>query len=172
MTGPAEGDGSARKTKGQKRLERILEQVPAAREQLLAALDDIGSRLTVDAIQGAMQSGDPRERNKVAVIERELDVLIAYLEELASRGLSEGQRIGAIDSRTGRPWTALAELEVISGAAARRLENVKDMRNELAHAYPPASWRALHQAVETLLAELDSYVVKLTDWFDAEGILP
>lgn len=170
--GDVAGDGSARRTKGQKRLERIFEEVPAAREQLLAALDDIGPRFTVDAIQEAMKSGDPRERNKVAVIERELDVLIVYLEELASRGLSEGQRIGAIDSRTGRPWTVLAELEVISTAAATRLENVKDMRNELAHAYPPASWRALHQAVEALLAELDNYVVKLSDWLDAKGLLP
>lgn len=168
--GTADG-GSARKTKGQKRLERILEQIPIAREQLLAALEDLGWQFTVDAIKGAMQSGDPRERNKVAVIERELDVLIAYLEELASRGLAEGQRIGAVDPRAGRPWEALAELQVISATGANRLENVKDMRNELAHAYPPVSWRALHQAVEILLAELDGYVVKVSDWLDAQGIL-
>jgi hypothetical protein len=31
-----------------------------------------------------MQPADPRERNRVAVIERELDVLIAYLDELAT----------------------------------------------------------------------------------------
>jgi uncharacterized protein with HEPN domain len=45
------------------------------------------------------------------------------------------------------------------------------MRNELAHAYPPVSWRALHQAVETLLEELDPYKVKLADWLQQRGIL-
>lgn len=170
--GHAADGGSTRKTKGQKRVERILEEIPVAREQLLAAVDDLGAQFTVDAIKQAVQSGDPRERNKVAVIERELDVLIAYLEELASRGLSEGRRIGAIDTRAGRAWETLAELQVISAAGANRLENVKDMRNELSHAYPPASWRALHQAVETLLAELDRYVVKVADWLDEQGILP
>jgi uncharacterized protein YutE (UPF0331/DUF86 family) len=163
--------GPPRRTKGQKRLERILEEISIAREQLLAAIDDLAPQFTVTAIQEAMQSGDPRERNKVAVIERELDVLIAYLEELASRGLAEGQRLGVIPKGEGHPLERLAELHVISGASATRLQNVKDMRNELAHAYPPLSWRALHQAVESLLAELDSYKVKVSDWLEERGIL-
>jgi len=33
------------------------------------------------------------------------------------------------------------------------------------------SWRALHQAVETLLSELDSYKVKLADWLEERGVL-
>lgn len=45
------------------------------------------------------------------------------------------------------------------------------MRNELAHAYPPVSWRALHQAVEILLDDLDSYKVKIYDWLQESGIL-
>jgi uncharacterized protein YutE (UPF0331/DUF86 family) len=167
--GPASGPG--RRTKGQKRLERILGEIPMAREQLLAAIDDLAPRFDVSAIQEAMQSGDPRERNKVAVIERELDVLIAYLEELASRGLAEGQRLGVVAKDAGGPLERLAELHVISRASATRLQNVKDMRNELAHAYPPASWRALHQAVESLLAELDRYKVKVSDWLEERGIL-
>jgi uncharacterized protein with HEPN domain len=52
-----------------------------------------------------------------------------------------------------------------------RLQNVKDMRNELAHAYPPVSWRALHQTVKTLLEELDPYKVKLADWLRQRGVL-
>lgn len=82
------------------------------------------------------------------MIERELDVLIVYLEELASRGLAEGQRVGALPKSPGRPLDRLAELRVISTASATRLQNIKDMRNELADAYPPVSWRALHQAAE------------------------
>lgn len=159
------------RSKGQKRLERILQEIPAAREQLLAAIEDLSPQFDVAAIQEAMQSGDPRERNKVAVIERELDVLIAYLEELASRGLAEGQRIGTVPRGDGHPIERLAELKVISRAAAQRLQGVKDMRNQLAHAYPPVSWRSLHQAVEALLAELDRYKVKVADWFKSSGIL-
>ena len=60
---------------------------------------------------------------------------------------------------------------MISKPSATRLQNVKDMRNELAHAYPPVSWRALHQAVETLLEELDAYKVKLADWLQQGGVL-
>jgi uncharacterized protein YutE (UPF0331/DUF86 family) len=151
-------------TKGQIRLKRILEQIPVAREQLLVAVEDLGPSFDVAAIQAAMQSGDPRERNKVAVVERELDVLVAYLEELASRGLSEGRRMGVVPTGTGRAFNQLAELGVISEAVARRLADVKDLRNQLAHAYPPANWRSLHQAVEVLGAEMDSYAVKVADW--------
>ncbi len=168
----ASGSGPARgRSKGQKRLERILREIPAAREQLLVAIEDLSPQFDVAAIQEAMQSGDPRERNKVAVIERELDVLIAYLEELASRGLSEGQRIDVVPRGTGHPVERLAELSVISQAAAQRLQDIKEMRNQLAHAYPPASWRSLHQAVEALLAELDGYKVKVADWLESSGIL-
>ena len=166
------GGEPRRGTKGQRRLEHVLAQIPSIREQLLAAIDDLGASFTVAAIQSAAQSGDPRERNKVAVIERELDVLIVYLEELASRGLAEGQRLGALPKGPGRPWDRLAELRVISTAGATRLQNVKDMRNELAHAYPPVSWRALHQATEALLDELDSYKAKVADWLAEHGILP
>jgi DnaJ-domain-containing protein 1 len=158
-------------TKGQKQLNHILERIPVAREQLLAAIEDLAPDFDVAAIQAAAQSSDPRERNKVAVIERELDILIAYLEELASRGLAEAQRHDPSVRSTGSTWERLAELRVISKPAATRLQNVKDMRNELAHAYPPVSWRALHQAVETLLGELDPYKVKLADWLQQRGIL-
>lgn len=152
-------------TKGQMRLERIFEQIPVAREQLLVAVEDLGPGFDVAAIQTAMQSGDPRERNKVAVVERELDVLIAYLEELASRGLAEGRRLGVvIPAGAGRAFDRLADLGVISEAAAQRLTDVKDLRNQLAHAYPPANWRSLHQAVQVLRAEMDSYTVKVADW--------
>lgn len=170
-TGSSGGRGSARRTKGQKRLDHILERVPVAREQLLAAIDDLAPSFGVAAIQEAAQSADPRERNKVAVIERELDVLIAYMEELAARGLAEAQRLDKAARGADSPWERLAELRVISKATATRLQNIKDMRNELAHAYPPVSWRALHQAVEALLAELDAYKVKIADWLAAGGVL-
>jgi uncharacterized protein YutE (UPF0331/DUF86 family) len=172
MMGPTPGDAAepSRRTKGQKRLDHILERIPIAREQLLAAIEDLAPTLTIEAIKEAAQSSDPRERNKVAVIERELDILIAYLDELASRGLAEAQRHDAAIRGDGSPWERLAELRVISQAVATRLQNVKDMRNELAHSYPPASWRALHQAVEILLQELDSYKVKIADWLAEQGL--
>jgi uncharacterized protein YutE (UPF0331/DUF86 family) len=172
MGASTDGNEPARSTKGQRRLGHILGRMPAAREQLLAAVDDLAPNFSVAAIQEAAQSGDPRERNKVAVIERELDVLIAYMEELAARGLVEAQRLQAATRDTGSPWERLAELGVISKAAATRLQNVKDMRNELAHAYPPVSWRALHGAVEALLAELDPYKVKVAGWLTESGALP
>ncbi|HWM55847.1 MAG TPA: hypothetical protein VNO20_10715 [Solirubrobacterales bacterium] len=171
MSESSGSDTPPRRTKGQRRLEHVLERIPIAREQLLAAIDDLAPSFTVTAIQEAAQSGDPRERNKVAVIERELDVLVSYLEELASRGLAEAQRLGAISRDSEHPWESLANLGVILKAAATRLQAVKDMRNELAHAYPPASWQALHRAVEMLLSDLDSYKVKVYDWLVDCGVL-
>ncbi len=170
-TGSGDAARPSRRTKGQKRLDHILERIPSAREQLLVAIEDLAPSLTFEAIKEAAQSSDPRERNKVAVIERELDVLIAYLDELASRGLAEAQRNDPDLRGDGQAWDRLADLHVISGASAARLQNVKEMRNELAHAYPPVSWRALHQAVEILLEDLDSYKVKLADWLVDQGVL-
>lgn len=170
-TGSGDAADPSRRTKGQKRLDHILNRIPIAREQLLVAIEDLAPTLTVETIKEAAQSSDPRERNKVAVIERELDVLIAYLDELASRGLAEAQRRNPSIGGNGTPWERLAELQVISAAAASRLQNVKEMRNELAHAYPPVSWRALHQAVEILLEDLDSYKVKVADWLVDQGVL-
>lgn len=159
------------RSKGQKRLETILRQIPSAREQLLAAIDDLGPQFDVAAIRAAATSADPRERNEVAVIERELDVLVAYLEELAVRGLAEARRIGAIPKDKGQAFERLAELDVISQAAAQRLQDIKDIRNQFAHAYPPASWAALHEAVEALLRELDSYHVSVADWLKATDLV-
>jgi uncharacterized protein YutE (UPF0331/DUF86 family) len=153
------------------RLEGILKRIPEAREQLLAALEDLGPTFDLATIQAAMQSGDPRQRNRVAVIERELDVLIAYMEELASRGLAEAQRSGLIEKASGQPFERLADLRVITRAAAQRLQDIKDMRNALAHAYPPASWRSLHDAVQALCGELDSYTAKVGGWLESEGVL-
>ena len=170
-TGSGDAADPSRRTKGQKRLDHILNRIPIAREQLLVAIEDLAPTLTVETIKEAAQSSDPRERNKVAVIERELDVLIAYLDELASRGLAEAQRRNPSIGGNGTPWERLAELQVISAAAASRLQNVKEMGNELAHAYPPVSWRALHQAVEILLEDLDSYKVKVADWLVDQGVL-
>ncbi|HEV2791116.1 MAG TPA: hypothetical protein VGV69_07450 [Solirubrobacterales bacterium] len=165
--------GSASKpAKGQVRLAGILERIPVAREQLLVAIEDLGPAFDVAAIKAAATSADPRERNKVAVIERELDVLIAYMEELASRGLAEGKRLGVVPVEGGHPFERLADLGVIADASARRLQDVKDLRNKLAHAYPPGPWRALHQAVEVLRDELDGYTVKVGLWLRDTGILP
>lgn len=165
------GAGS-KPSKGQKRLERILVQIPPTREQLLAAVEDLAADFDVGAIRTAMESGDPRERNKVAVIERELDVLVAHLEELAARGLAEGQRLGVVPRGDGRPLERLAALSVISTATAEGLQDVKEMRNQLAHAYPPASWESLHRAVQVLLEEIDAYTVKVADWLVSSEILP
>jgi hypothetical protein len=159
------------RSKGQKRLETILRQIPAAREQLLAAIDDLGPELDVAAIEAAATSADPRERNKVAVIERGLDVLIAYLEELATRGLAEAQRTGSIPPSQSQGVGRLAELDVISDAAALRLRDIKDIRDTFAHAYPPASWRGLQEAVHLLLRELDSYTVAVTDWLRSTDVI-
>jgi hypothetical protein len=79
---------------------------------------------------------------------------------------------GAVEKEPGHPWECLAALGVISRRSAKRLQEAKEMRDELGHAYPPATWRALHDGVHMLLSELDRYLDRLAGWAAKEEILP
>ncbi len=158
-------------SKGQRRLNAIFEAIPRAREQLLVAVEEFDPDFDLDALLLAASSADAHERNKVAVVEREYEVLLNWLHELAARALAEGQRFGVLEKAPGHPWERLAALGVISQSSATRLQGAKELRDDLAHAYPPAGWRALHEGVQILLAELDRYVDRCAGWLAEEGIL-
>jgi uncharacterized protein YutE (UPF0331/DUF86 family) len=159
-------------SKGQRRLNAIFAGIPAAREQLLVAIDEFAPDFGLQTFIDAAQSPDAKERNKVAVVEREYEVLLNWCSELAARLLSEAQRLGIVDKEAGYPWQRLAALDVISTRSAERLQDAMEMRDTLGHAYPPANWRALHDGVETLLDELDRYVDRTAKWAVDEGVLP
>lgn len=170
----AASDESAkrRRSKNQKRLDTTIEAIPRAREQLSVAIEDLGTEFTATAIQAAADSPDPRERNKVSVIERQLQALVDWLEELAARSLAEGRRLGMVPKGAGHPWQRLADLGVISQRSATRLQDIKETRDEVVHVYPLIAWRILHQSVEDLLGGLDDYRVKVIDWLRETAILP
>jgi len=113
-----------------------------------------------------------RERNKVDTVERGTEKHINGMWEFASRALSEGVRLGVITKGGGSPWQQRADLKAISQATAHRLREAKDARNELAHLYPPNSYRVLHDATHIVLSELDDYVTRVSDWAVQNGILP
>jgi uncharacterized protein YutE (UPF0331/DUF86 family) len=158
-------------SKGQRRIGTILQEIPNAREQLLVAMEGFGGDFEKGGFLVAAQSPDARERNKVAVIERQYEVLLNWLGELATRALAEGQRLGVVDKSPGHSWERLAALGVISHISAKRLQEAKEMRNALGHAYPPANWRALHEGVLVLVDELDRYLDRFARWVSQEGIL-
>lgn len=164
-------DQTTRPSKGQRRINTILQRIPAAREQLLVAIESFPPDFSLAALIEAAKSTDARERNKVAVVEREYEVLLNWCNELAARLLAEGQRLGVLDTSSGYPWERLAALDVISSGSATRLQEAMEMRDDLAHAYPPANWTSLHDGVNTLLAELDRYIDRVARWAVAEGIL-
>ncbi|HST56101.1 MAG TPA: hypothetical protein VLJ42_09440 [Solirubrobacteraceae bacterium] len=159
-------------SKTQRRLHTILQAIPQAREQLLVAMEDFPPDFDLDAFVAAGQSMDARERNKVAVIEREYEVLLNWLHELAARALAEGQRLGVIEKESAHPWERLATVGAISRRSATRLREAKEMRDDLGHAYPLAGWKILHEGVLTLVKELDRYVTRFERWALVEGILP
>jgi uncharacterized protein YutE (UPF0331/DUF86 family) len=163
---------ATRLSKGQRRIGSILQEIPAAREQLLVAIEDFGDGFEQDAFLGAARSPNARERNKVAVVEREYEVLLNWLHELAARGLAEGQRLGVVDKFPGHVWERLAALGVISHDSAARLQRAKELRDMLGHAYPPPSWRSLHEGVLVLVDELDRYLVSFERWANDEELLP
>lgn len=159
-------------SKGQRRIAAILQEIPAAREQLLVVMEGFGSGFEEEELVAAAQSPDAHERNRVAIVERQYEVLLNWLGELAARGLAEGQRLGVVDKFPGRTWERLASLDVISHESAARLQKAKELRDILAHAYPAASWKTLHEGVLILVDELDSYLDSFKRWVYKEEILP
>jgi uncharacterized protein YutE (UPF0331/DUF86 family) len=159
-------------SKGQRRIGAILREVPAAREQLLVAMDELGADFAEERFLAAAQSPDVHERNRVTVVERLYEVLLNWLGELAARALAEGQRLGVVDKSPGYPWERLAALGAISLESAARLQKAKELRDILAHAYPPANWKTLHEGVLVLADELDRYLAGFERWVFREEILP
>jgi hypothetical protein len=159
-----------RPSKGQRRINTILQRIPAAREQLLVAMESFPPDFSLASLIAAAESTDARERNKTAVVEREYEVLLNWCNELAARLLAEGQRLGVVEKASGYPWERLATLKIISARSATNLQEAMDMLDDLAHAYPPANWRSLHEGVNTLLRELDRYIDQVARWATAEGI--
>jgi hypothetical protein len=158
-------------SKGQRRIATILKEIPGTREQLLVAMEEFAPDFDEGVFVSAAQSPDARERNKVAVVEREYEVLLNWLHELAARALAEGLRLGVVDKSDGPPWERLAALGAISHASAERLQEAREMRDALGHAYPPANWKALHEGVLVLAGELDRYLARFERWTRAEGIM-
>lgn len=157
-------------TKNERRIATVLARLPLAREQLLVALDEFGPKFDLDAFVAAAEHDDPIERNKVAVVERELDLITNLLEELAARALSEARRLGAVDKGADGAWEQLAAAKVIARSTADRLREAKDARNDLDHFYPPTSWIVVHDATTIVIAELDGYVTKVADWASGIGV--
>ncbi len=170
MNTPEDNRRRARLSKGQRRVNTILQRIPAAREQLLVAVEEFPPDFDLNAFVAAAESPDAKERNRVAVIEREYEVLLNWCNELAARLLSEGQRLGAVEKTSGYPWKRLAAIGAISERSANRLQEAMEMRDDLGHAYPPANWRALHEGVEILLGELDRYIDRTARWATEHGI--
>lgn len=150
----------------------VLARIPPAREQLIVAIEDVSPTFEPHALVTAARSPDPRKRNQVDTIERGTEKLINWMEELAGRALSEGVALDVVVKGTGSPWQRLTDLGVIAQSAADRLREAKDARNDLAHAYPLESYRALYDASNVVLALLDSYVTQVSDWAIRTGILP
>jgi uncharacterized protein YutE (UPF0331/DUF86 family) len=159
-------------SKGQRRIGAILQKIPAAREQLLVAIEVFGPDFAEERFVVAAQSPDVSERNRVAVVEHMYEVLLNWLHELAARALAEGQRLGMVDKSPGRPWERLAAFGVISHESAARLQKAKELRDILAHAYPPDNWKTLHEGVLVLVDELDPYVASFELWVSEEEVLP
>jgi hypothetical protein len=160
----------ARPTKNEKRIATILARLPPAREQLLVAMEEFGADFDVDAFIAAAEHEDPSQRNKVAVIEREIDLLTNLLEELAARTIGEARRLGAVDGGSTHPWTQLAAEKVIPISMAEKLREAKDTRNDLDHFYPPTNWKAVHHATQIVIHQLDGYVDRVVGWASDIGI--
>ena len=159
-------------SKGQRRIGLILRELPAVREQLLVAMEGFGPDFAEEPFLAAASSPDARERNRVAVVERLYEMLVNWLHELAARGLAEAQRLGVVDKSPGLALGTARRARRLSHESAARLQEVKELRDLLGHAYPPANWRTLHEGVLVLVDELDRYFAGFERWANDEGVLP
>lgn len=165
-SGRGSGGDSARVPKNLRRIDAILADLPKHRDALDAAMAEFGQDFDLEALQAAAASEDPVDRNKVAVVERDFEVLQNYLLELAERGLSEARRTGREAGTTGAdPFERMAEIGMIPETAARRLIDLQGTRNVIQHGYPVAV-PALHESVNALRTELGPFVERFSAWLD------
>lgn len=169
--GASSGGGAPhRRTKAERRIAAVLSYVPPAREQLLAAIEDVGGGFTVGQLVAAA-TGDARARNRIAALERDFELLVNWLEELAARGLAEAQRRGAVEKTTGTAFERLADARAISKRSAERLSAIRAIRDDLQHAYTPEQMAPLlHSGVAVLLDELDRFVDRYEKWARGGGL--
>jgi hypothetical protein len=158
------GKSSRRPTKGERRIASILAYIPPAREQLVAAMEPFGDEFDLERLTQAAR-GDAKARNAVAALERDFEVLVNWIDELATRGLAEATRRGAVEKSAGTGFERLNAAGVVSARSADRLGTLRAVRDELQHAYAPHAKAALlHRGVTALLAELDRFVDRFERW--------
>jgi len=163
-----DGPGQPRRSKAQRRIERILESLPAAREQLLVAVEDLGASPVAFADAGG--SRDARERNRLATVERVFEELVNWVDELAERALEEAWRRDLVPKVSGPPYGALADQGAISRALADQLEQAKALRDVFQHGYPPGDWEAARAVITAFPAQLDRFVDGFARWLDEIGL--
>jgi uncharacterized protein YutE (UPF0331/DUF86 family) len=120
----------------------------------------------------AASSTDPRERNKLAVVERVFEELVNWTDELAERALAEARRRNLGPKSPGPPYAALVEQGVISRGLAEQLEQAKDLRDVFQHGYPPRDWDAAHAVITALPRQLDRFIDGYARWLEGLGLLP
>jgi uncharacterized protein YutE (UPF0331/DUF86 family) len=170
VTRPGAGGRPSRRSKGQRRIEHILSRIPAAREQLIAAMERFGDRFELERLSAATVSDDAANRNDVAALERDYEVLVNWLDELAARGLSEALRLKAIEKTTGDAFERLGQAGAISKRSAARLVGLRRIRDDLQHAYPWERADLLHGAVNALVHEIDRFIDRYERWLREVGV--
>ena len=163
------GGAGPRRSKSQRRIEGVLASLPAAREQLLVAIEDLGE--SPAAFSAASGSLDARERNRLATVERVFEELVNWVDELAERALKEARRRNLAPKVSGPPYATLVDQGAISRALADQLEQAKALRDVFQHGYPPRDWDAAHAVITAFPGQLDRFVDGFARWLDDIGLI-
>jgi hypothetical protein len=109
----------------------------------------------------------------VSALERDFEVLVNWLDELAARGLAEAQRRGVVTKAAGSNFERLHAAGAISARSAERLTRLRELRDDLQHTYvPEARALVLHRGAGALLDELDRFMDRYERWARRAGVLP
>ena len=153
------------------RIERHLERMPLERDALLLAMHQFGADFDRDAWRAAYEAFSAEEHNRVVQVTGNLRALVDSAVELV--------RVAATSTElrpAGRRPSANADIEALradgalSGEQTYKLVQLKELCDQLRHAYAYVDADDVHAAVHSLLRLLPSFTAAYVRWLAAYGV--
>ncbi len=153
------------------RIERYLERMPLERDALLLAMRQFGVDFDRDAWRAAYEAFSAEEHNRVVQVTGNLHALVDSAVELV--------RVAATLTElrpAGRRPSANADIEALradgalSGEQTYKLVQLKELCDQLRHAYAYVDADDVHTGVHSLLKLLPSFTASYARWLAEYGV--
>lgn len=153
------------------RIERRLERMPLARDALMLAMGQFGKDFDGAKWRNAYEALSAQERNRVVQVTGNLTALIDNAVELVRLAATlTGLR------PAGRRPSANADIEALradgalTGKQAYELVQLKELCDEMRHAYIYVEADDVHAAVDSTLKLLPGFIASYVGWLAEYGV--